>query len=124
MTDGMQSLESTVPWRHLVGLEHQLKDEDCVKARIAEDVRVKGRTVDEAFAILGDAVRFTFQYPEDRYAEGVAGDLGQLAASGIHRSSAGELLDPAGRAQGDCQLLAGAAVSGTAGSAVPHPPEL
>ena len=50
MTDGMQSLERTVPWRHLVGLEHRLKDEDCVKARIAEDVRVKGRTVDEAFA--------------------------------------------------------------------------
>ena len=83
MTDGMQSLESTVPWRHLVGLEHQLKDEDCVKARIAEDVRVKGRTVGEAFAILGDAVRFTFQYPEDRYAEGVAGDLEQLAAQGF-----------------------------------------
>ena len=83
MTDGMQSLERTVPWRHLVGLEHQLKDEDCVKARIAEDVRVKGRTVDDAFAILGDAVRFTFQYPEDRYAGGVRGDLGQLAAQGF-----------------------------------------
>ena len=32
-----------------MGLEHQLKDEDCVKARIAEDIRVKGRTVDDAF---------------------------------------------------------------------------
>ena len=53
MTDGLQSLEGTVPWRHLVGLEHRLKDEDCVKARIAEDVLVKGRTVGEAFAILG-----------------------------------------------------------------------
>ena len=83
MTDGLQWLEGKVPWRHLVGLEHRLKDEDCVKARIAEDVLVKGRTVDEAFAILGDAVRFTFQYPEDRYAEGVAGDLEQLAAQGF-----------------------------------------
>ena len=124
MTDGMQSLERRVPWRHLVGLEHQLKDEDCVKARIAEDVRVKGRTVDEAFAILGDAVRFTFQYPEDRYAEGVAGDLGQLAAQGFTEVQRRELLDPAGRAQGDCQLLAGATIRDPAGSAVPHPPEL
>lgn len=66
MTDGVQSLEGQVPWRHLVGLEHRLKDEDRIKARIAEDIRVKGRTVDEAFAILGDAIRFTFQYPEDR----------------------------------------------------------
>jgi hypothetical protein len=30
------------------GLEHRLKDEDRVKERIAEDIRVKGRTVDEA----------------------------------------------------------------------------
>ena len=124
MTDGMQSLESTVPWRHLVGLEHQLKDEDCIKARIAEDVRVKGRTVDEAFAILGEAVRFMFQYPEDRYAEGVAGDLGQLAAQGFAEVQRGELLDPAGRAQGDCQPLAGAAITDPAGGAVPHPAEL
>ena len=83
MTDGLQWLEGRVPWRHLVGLEHRLKDEDCVKARVAEDVRVKGRTVDEAFGTMGDGVRFTFQYPEDRYAEGVAGDLGQLAAQGF-----------------------------------------
>ena len=83
MTDGMQSLEGTVPWRHLVGLEHRLKDEDCVKERIAEDIRVKGRTVGEAFQTLGNAVRFTFQYPEDRYTEGVLGDLGQLTAQGF-----------------------------------------
>jgi hypothetical protein len=83
MTHGLQSLERTVPWRHLVGLEHRLKDEDCVKQRIAEDIRVKGRTVGEAFQILGDAVRFTFQYPEDRYTEGVLGDLGQLTAQGF-----------------------------------------
>ena len=83
MADEMQSLESKVPWRHLVGLEHRLKDEDCVKARIGEDVRVKGRAVNEAFATMGDAVRFTFQYPEDRYAEGALGDLGQLAAHGF-----------------------------------------
>jgi hypothetical protein len=83
MTDGVQSLDGKVPWRHLVGLEHRLKDEDRVKARIAEDIRVKGRTVDQAFATLGDAIRFTFQYPEDRYTEGVLGDLGQLAAQGF-----------------------------------------
>jgi hypothetical protein len=83
MTDGVRSLESKVPWRHLVGLEHQFKDENCVKSRIAEDIRVKGRTGDEAFATLGNAIRFTFQYPEDRYTEGVLGDLRQLAAEGF-----------------------------------------
>ncbi len=83
MTDGVQSLERTVPWRHLVGLGHRLKDEDRVKERIAEDIRVKGRTVSQAFATLGDAIRYTFQYPHDRYTEGVLGDLGQLAARGF-----------------------------------------
>jgi hypothetical protein len=82
MTDGVQSLDGKVPWRHLVGLEHRLKQEDRVKARIAEDMRVKGRTVDEVFATLGDAIRFTFQYPDDRYTEGALGDLGQLAEQG------------------------------------------
>lgn len=53
----MQSLESKVPWRHLAGLENQLKDEGCGKARIAEDIPVKSRTVDEAFATRNDTVR-------------------------------------------------------------------
>jgi hypothetical protein len=83
MRDRVRLLEGKVPWRHLVGLEHRLKDEDRVKARIAEDTRVKGRTAGEAFATLGDAIRFTFQYPKDRYAEGVLGDLGLLAAHGF-----------------------------------------
>ena len=43
----------------------------------------RARHVDEAFATLGDAVRFTFQYPDNRYTEGVADDLGQLAAQGF-----------------------------------------
>ncbi len=88
MTDRVRLLEGKVPWRHLVGLEHRLKDDDRVKARIAEDIPVKGRTADEAFATVGDAIRFTFQYPADRYTEGVLGDLGQLTAQGfteVHR---------------------------------------
>jgi hypothetical protein len=79
--DGVQALEGNVPWRHLVGLEHRLKDEDRVKAQIAEDIRVKDRTVNQAFATLGDAIRFTFQYPEDRYTEGVLGPSFQAVAS-------------------------------------------
>jgi hypothetical protein len=67
----------------LVRLQHRLKEADRVKARIAEEIRVKGRTADEAFATLGDSIQFTFQYPEDRYTEGVLGDLGQLAAQGF-----------------------------------------
>jgi hypothetical protein len=83
MMDGVQSLEGKVPWRHLVGLEHSSKGKDRFVARTAEDMRVKGRTVDEAMATMGDAIRYTFEYPADRYTEGMQGDISQLAAQGF-----------------------------------------
>ena len=85
MTDGMRSLAEAVPWRHLVGFENRLKSEDQIKWRIAEDIRVKGRTVDQAFTTLRDAIRYTFQYPEGRYEDGVAGDLRKMAESGFRK---------------------------------------
>src|SRR3974390_1797635 len=81
----MRSLAEAVPWRHLVGFENRLKSEDQIKGRIAEDIRVKGRTVDKAFRTLRDAIRYTFQYPEARYKDGVAGDLRRLAESGFKK---------------------------------------
>lgn len=83
MADGVRALEGDAPGRHLVGLEHRFKPRARVEARIAEDIRVKGRTVDEGFAVLGDSIRYTFQYPEDRYTEGVRADLRRLAAQGF-----------------------------------------
>jgi hypothetical protein len=85
VTDGIRSLAETVPWRHLVGFENRLKSEDQIQWRIAEDMRVKGRTVDQAFRILRDAIRYTFQYPEGRYKDGVADDLRRLAESGFKK---------------------------------------
>jgi hypothetical protein len=85
VTDGMRSLAETVPWRHLVGFENRLKSQDQIKWRIAEDTRVKGRTVDQAFTTLRDAIRYTFQYPEGRYKAGVADDLRALAEAGFKK---------------------------------------
>jgi hypothetical protein len=83
VTDGMRSLADAVPWRHLVGFESRLKSEDQVRTRIAEDIRVKGHSVDEGFATLNDAIRYTFQYPGDRYTEGVQDDIRKLTESGF-----------------------------------------
>ena len=85
MANGMRSLAEAVPWRHLVGIENRLKSEDQIKCRIAEDIRVKGRTVGQAFATMHDMIRYTFQYPEERYEDGVAGDLRRLAESGFKK---------------------------------------
>jgi hypothetical protein len=46
-----------------------------VMARIAEDARVKGRAPDDALAAITDLVRFTIEYPADRYTECVDADI-------------------------------------------------
>ena len=69
--------------RGFVGLEYRLKGCDRVKERVAEDRRVKGRTVDEALRNLTDAIRYTFQYPDQRYAAGVRADVARLMAHGF-----------------------------------------
>jgi hypothetical protein len=83
VADEMWSLAHAVPWRHLVGFENRLKSQDQIRKRIAEDIRVKGHSVDEGFATLNDAIRYTFQYPGDRYTEGVQDDLRKLTESGF-----------------------------------------
>ena len=123
MADEMQSLESKVPWRHLVGLEHRLKDEDCVKARIGEDVRVKGRAVNEAFATMetpSASRSSTRKTGTPRARSATSGSWPRTGSPELSAWTSG----PGGRAQGNCQLLARAAIRGAVGSAVPHPPEL
>jgi len=48
--DLWQELRGTESAGRLTGREHRLKDPGRIDARVAEDVRVKGRTVDEALA--------------------------------------------------------------------------
>jgi hypothetical protein len=50
--------------RHLVGFGNRLKDEDRIKAKVAESLAVKGRTAAEAMKLIPDAIRYTFQYDE------------------------------------------------------------
>jgi hypothetical protein len=50
--------------------------------RITEDMRVKGRTADEALGNIADAVRYTFQYPAERYTEAVHAHIERLWGEG------------------------------------------
>ncbi len=70
--------------RHLVGLEHRFKGADRLKEKIADRLRSKpGRTPAEALAAIPDAVRFTFQYPDESYTAGVRKDVERLEARGF-----------------------------------------
>ena len=77
-----QDLEDADRARRLVGLEHRLKPRDRVEAKVGEEMRVKGRTADEALAAITDKTRYTFVYPSDGYRAGVRADIERLWASG------------------------------------------
>lgn len=77
-----QELEDADRARRLIGLEHRLKARERIEAKVSEEVRVKGRTADEARAAITDKTRYTFVYPSDSYRAGVRADIERLWASG------------------------------------------
>ena len=83
VTPAMKRIEAEDPERRLAGLEHSLKGKDRLTQKINEAVDERGHTVDQAFAMVKDAIRYTFCYPEDRYAEGVHADSGRLESAGF-----------------------------------------
>lgn len=64
------------PGARIVGREARLME------RITEDMRVKGRTADEALGNIADAVRYTFQYPAERYTQAVHAHIERLWGEG------------------------------------------
>jgi hypothetical protein len=81
--DLWQELRGTDSAGRLTGLEQRLKDPGRIEARVAEDVRVKGRTADEALAAITDRTRFSFCYPYDGYLPGMLADVAALRSRGF-----------------------------------------
>ncbi|KPH99884.1 hypothetical protein OV450_0732 [Actinobacteria bacterium OV450] len=56
----------------LVGFDYRLKSPDSLKRKVATDLKEHPeRNTDDVLARLSDAVRYTLQWPEDRYVTGV-----------------------------------------------------
>ena len=83
ITPAMRALESEDPDRHLIGLEHHLKGMDRIKEKVADAMRYKGRSPEEAIATMKDTVRFTLSYSEQRYTSGVIEDCQRLLDRGF-----------------------------------------
>jgi hypothetical protein len=81
--DLWQELRGTDSAARLTALEQRLKDPGRIEARVAEDVRVKGRTADEALAAITDRTRFSFRYPPDGYLPGMLADVAALRSRGF-----------------------------------------
>ncbi|MFE2638642.1 ATP nucleotide 3'-pyrophosphokinase [Streptomyces scopuliridis] len=56
----------------LAGFDQRLKSPDSLKRKVATSlVDHPGQNIDEALAGIGDSLRYTFQWPTDRYTDGV-----------------------------------------------------
>lgn len=82
VTPAMRRIEAEDPDRTLVGLEHRLKGRERIEEKVTHDVQKKGLSAEQAFADMKDAIRYTFQYPEDKYTAGVQADAQRLKDEG------------------------------------------
>ena len=84
VTPAMRRIESADPDRYLAGLEYRLKGRDRlaekVTATLEEQPDIKP---DDAFAMVKDAIRYTFEYTEDKYAQALYADCARIEASGF-----------------------------------------
>ncbi|WP_326810292.1 ATP nucleotide 3'-pyrophosphokinase [Streptomyces scopuliridis] len=56
----------------LAGFDQRLKSPDSLKRKVATSlVDHPGQNIDQALAGIGDSLRYTFQWPTDRYTDGV-----------------------------------------------------
>jgi hypothetical protein len=79
----LRRVEAADPDRRLAGLEHMLKGEDRLKEKVADELAAPGLSVREALGKVPDAVRYTFTYDPQRYADGVRTDVEWLKAEGF-----------------------------------------
>ena len=80
----MERIEAADPSRRLAGLAYMVKGEDRFKEKIADELSTKpGMTVKDALDEVADGIRFTLEYPSERYADGVLADVGRLKAEGF-----------------------------------------
>jgi hypothetical protein len=83
ITPALRAIESQDPDRHLVGLEHCLKGRDRIKEKVYKTIKESNRSPEQAISLVPDAIRYTFQYQEARYTQGVLTDMARLKDQGL-----------------------------------------
>jgi hypothetical protein len=83
ISPAMRSVESQDPDRHLIGFEHRLKDRDRIKEKVYDKMEEFSWSAEVAVSAVSDTIRYTFQYRESRYTQGVWTDLERLKDEGF-----------------------------------------
>jgi hypothetical protein len=79
----LRAIESQDPDRHLIGFEHCLKGRDRIKEKVYKTIKESNRSPEQAVSLVPDAIRYTFQYQEARYTQGVLADIVRLKDQGL-----------------------------------------
>jgi hypothetical protein len=83
ITPALRAVESQDPDRYLVGFEDRLKGRDRIKDKVYDKMQEFDFSPEEAVSIVSDTIRFTFQYRETHYIQGVSADIQRLKDHGF-----------------------------------------
>jgi hypothetical protein len=83
ISPAMRSVESQDLDRHLIGFEHRLKGRDRIKEKVFGTIKDFSRSPEQAVSLVPDTIRYTFQYREARYTQGVWADIERLKNEGL-----------------------------------------
>src|SRR5439155_13803781 len=75
ITPALRAVESQDPDRHLIAFDRRLKGSDRIKEKVFDKVVEFGFSLEEAVSNVSDAIRYTFQYREAYYTQGVWRDI-------------------------------------------------
>jgi hypothetical protein len=84
ISPALRAIESQDPDRCLVGFEDCLKGRDRIKEKVFDKMKeFADFSPEEALASISDTIRYTFEYREARYTQGVWADIGRLKEQGF-----------------------------------------
>ena len=83
ISPALRAVESHDPDRHLIGFDFRLKGRDRIKEKVYDKIKQLLLSAEEAVSVVSDTIRYTFQYRESRYTQGVWTDIERLKGEGF-----------------------------------------
>jgi len=83
ISPALRATESQDPDRHLIGFDDRLKGRDRIKEKVYGTIKESNRSPEQAVSLVHDTIRYTFQYREARYTQGVQMDIERLKDQGF-----------------------------------------
>jgi hypothetical protein len=83
ISPAMRAIESQDPDRHLVGFDRRIKGRDRIKEKVCGTIKDFNRSPEQAVSLVPDAIRYTLEYRDSRYIQGVWADIDRLKGEGF-----------------------------------------